>query len=139
MSDLQGLTKRSTIRFPNPLDQNHIEDYFKYLGENYIKVDYTIEIKIKREKINPKENLNERYISKINGTLSTSESTHSSGQFECLLKDPGLDELIYSPRIYELNFSLMARDELRDFHKEEIQLWDKVRNLTQEYFLKNQR
>lgn len=131
MAGLSDILERSIIVFPRALDSDETEKLFDYFSKNGIEIQYSLEI------IGTKKNncLDERYCSKISGNLTdTSIGFNVLGNFNCVMKNENADDDAYAPKAYELQFSNPLMDDI-DEVSGEVVLWDKVRNLTQQYFL----
>lgn len=130
MRNLQALINRSTINFPNPLNENQVEDVFEYLAKNLIEVNYQMGFKGAMNSNDPKNFFKEKYCSKIFGNMTDlSKKNHfATDSFECS------NEMLEENYFKDINFQIIPGYELEEHSKENVQLWDKVRNLTQQYF-----
>lgn len=131
MSDLQNLLEKSRIPFPKSMNPEQIEDLFEYLTKKNIDVNCEINYNLVMNNNDPKNFFKQKYCSKISGTMTeiSQKLGYVFSSFDCSREIPkDLDEEEGLGEFYGINFSTFEPKE------KEVQLWDKVRELTQKYF-----
>ena len=129
---LDKLIEKSKIIFPEPLSTNEVKDFFEYLAKEFIEVNYRIETRGNISKNGLTKSFNQEYISEIGGRMTnlSNKTKYASSEFSCTLM---YSEDSDQNNITELNFSFIPGYRLEEHRAEEIKLWEKVKNLTQNY------
>ena len=129
MGDLEKLIDRSTINFPNLLNENQVEEFFEYLAKNSIKVKYNSTFSGIMMLNDSGELYQNKNCLEISGTMREINSGGNSS-FECPTK-------IMGKNTFEgIRFQTTPGYDLEDHNLRDVKLWAKVRGLTQEYFSK---
>ncbi len=128
---LDKITERTTIEFPEPLSVSETMDLFTYIGQNlHSDVSSTVENKRKVHGMFPggKEVSNELMGVNVYGHISTVDVAGSS-TFKCTTHSPEYHTLIDA-----LVFDWEGESDLEKHRREEVTLWDKVREQVSNYF-----
>lgn len=127
-SELEELLERSVIKLPKPLDLQHAEDLLHFITARLPgRVDYKIS---QHKRIGQDVEKSLGYV-RLKGTISSSSSTHAFTSFSSSSRsDPTYDPTY----IEELRFDTIPGYSLREHRTEQVELWDRVRNLVQGYF-----
>lgn len=133
MATLDELTERLTIEFPIPITADEVEgSFFDFLrDEAECNIDYMVQIR--GHKNYGLGAADERYPQKISGSMRRS---HIFSTFE--MPTTGLDSP-YAVFLKGIAFQSLGADTIRELEslpsgKEQLELMDRVRQKTQEYF-----
>ena len=122
----QKLFDRTTIKFPNPLEPDAVEEIFSHLSEEFeYNINYTIKIMGQLSKGRE----NSRYVKSIKGTMSDSKLA-SLSEFECFGEPFSAIYGMFSG----IKFSGIVGYELEEHPESMVAMWNTVRTQVNKYF-----
>ncbi len=146
MGNLRTLLNKTEIFFPRHLNFTEVEGLFEHFFDNSMEITYWVNLSGWMNPGNPTPK--GKYASEVTGKIrdrSPESKGVTMGSFECSTEPlEGFKGEIgplpfYTNRFYGIKFGTIPGYDIEHHDDEEVNLWDKVRDLTEGYFSKEEK